>query len=432
MMKNIFRLISGLLALLPLAALASNQFIPDKVSSLRFYKTELNSGFSFYKNDTRESFITDLSNFTENRSNYGADYFYSLNWFGLDNKKQEISKILIGIGPVYATGNSTFSEQLIARSADNRIFGATLSGKIDFSGRYYYEGNSYALVEAAGFGKIEKLQINSKGYEANLVSSAQATRFEENFLDNRLRYGIKTKAGWGIGQPEVANHLMEAEYILNSFYKGRLFSPGEKNELADKIGRIKNSRKLQAAHNTEKEAEEVARFLNSNLLLTIPGELVETWKYGEFSPRFDGNRFEVGPFFNYFNREPDFVYGGFLGFESDKYLNFRWSRLFKAELSYNRYKTRDWLQLETVFQFDFYQNLRSKFSLGLKYIPVLEVKDTRQNTSFQNVFIPTIGYFSQLNEKTRMELALVYNITNQNDYFIQGPEFSLSIYRSRY
>jgi hypothetical protein len=231
---------------------------------------------------------------------------------------------------------------------------------------------------------------------------------------------------------EVVNHRMVAEYLLDDFYKEKLFTPEEKVALADKIAQIKNHRKLRILSSHEKEAEELGKFLNSRFLLTIPENLEMLWKYGEFSPRLDGKQLEAGPFFSYFNREPDFVYGGFLKFESEKYRSLKWSRLFRTELTYNRYKTRDWLRLETSLMFDYYCQLRTRYSFGLKYTPVLEVSNDYKRTPFQHVFAPVFGFMTQLSRSVRMEGAIMYNITNKNNFFIKGPEFSLSVYRSRY
>jgi hypothetical protein len=431
-MKYICLLISILLFIPALTVFSSTQSGDTPSEVYRFVKTELNSGLQFNRKNLRESSLTESGSYFENRENYATELFYSLNSWRFDDLKQETGRVILGIGPQWATGQSELNHPTLIKTADNSMFGAVVSGEINYSGRYYYGDNQYAVVVVDGTGSFESLKINSKGFSSNPMSSAFATPFEEEYTDNRFRYTLHAKAGWGLGWMEIVNHRMVAEYLLKDFYKDKLFTPEEKVAMTEKVAQIKNFRKLRTPSSLKKEAEELGEFLNNRFLLTIPENLEMFWKYSEFAPRFDGNRLEAGPFFSYFNREPDFVYGGFLKFDSGKYHSLKWSRHFKSELTYNRYKTRDWIKLETSLIFDYYCQLRTKFSFGLKYTPIVETSNDYDRTPFQNVFTPLVGFFTQLSRSLRMEGAFMYNITNKNNYFIKGPEFSLSVFRSRY
>ena len=69
------------------------------------------------------------------------------------------------------------------------------------------------------------------------------------------------------------------------------------------------------------------------MLLLAPEDLKTDWELAEFMPRLNGNRIEVDPFFKYFNREPDFIYGGYILYENEKYFNTKWNRSFGAGLN---------------------------------------------------------------------------------------------------
>ena len=94
---------------------------------------------------------------------------------------------------------------------------------------------------------------------------------------------------------------------------------------------------------------------------------------GEFEPRYEGQRFEFGPFFQYYNQEPDFVYGGYLQYENSKYKNLKWNRNISANLSYNRYKTQDWATAEINIGWSYYSNLQNQFDFGIRYNPGIEL-----------------------------------------------------------
>jgi hypothetical protein len=410
----------------------AEQIIRDTLTSNGLLKTEINYGFKFFRNNSREALKTEYTEYSENRATYNADYFYSINHWNLTEPKHEMINAFLGVGPLYSDGTSIRKETIYKTSFNNRIYGMNLFGEISYSGRFYSGTRSYGLVEVNGFGLFEKIKKRSNGTKADLLSSALPVEVQEEYLDNRFRYGLNTRAGWGIGKPEVVNYRMVAEYILDKYYPEQLFSETEKQKVAGAIGRIKNARSLNNQHNTDKETAQLGHFINSQMLLTIPENLKETWLFGEFSPRYDGSRFDAGPFFNYYNREPDFIYGGFVNYENNKYQNFHWNRYFKTELSYNIYKIRNWFRWETSLAFDYYKNLRSKFSIELKYVPVLVFNSFNDIGPFSHVLIPSLEYYTELNEKLRINVAFSYNLTGDNDFYMKGPEFSLAFYRSRY
>ncbi len=149
-------------------------------------------------------------------------------------------------------------------------------------------------------------------------------------------------------------------------------------------------------------------------------------------PRMNGTRIELGPFFNYYNREPDFIYGGYLTFENEKYCNLNWNRLLKVSLSYNGYKRQDWLLLETELGWSFYPNLKNRYDFGLKYVPGVTVNGIDDFGTVRHNFVPYVNYYSQLSSKYRMDLAFSWRISEKEKFMIPGPEFSVSFYRSRY
>ena len=145
---------------------------------------------------------------------------------------------------------------------------------------------------------------------------------------------------------------------------------------------------------------------------------------GEFSPRFNGNRVEFGPFFTYYNREPDFIYGGYFLYNHAKYCNVKWNRNFSAGINYNAYKKKDWILAELNMGWSYFLNLKSQFDFGFKYVPGIAVKDT-ENSSFNNGFIPYLGYFTQINSKNRIDIKLAYRFSEDENLMLPGPEFSV-------
>jgi hypothetical protein len=160
--------------------------------------------------------------------------------------------------------------------------------------------------------------------------------------------------------------------------------------------------------------------------------MVNDWSFTEFRPRYQGSRFEFGPFFSYFNREPDFVYGGFLQFENEKYCNLKWNRKLTAKISYNSYKHHDWMLLETNAGWSWYPTLRTEVGAGVKYVPGMTVDDFREYGPVKHNFIPYIDYFSQISRRYRIETTFAWRVAPDDQFMMAGPEFSVSVYRSRY
>jgi len=177
----------------------------------------------------------------------------------------------------------------------------------------------------------------------------------------------------------------------------------------------------------------VSNFLNKNFLLEAPEALPEDWGYGEFDPRYEGNRFEIGPFFQHYNEDPDFIYGGFMQFDWAKYQSVKWNRDLSASISYNRYHDeQQWMSLELQLGWSYYPNLRSRFDFGAKYISGLELDGFDEDGTISHNIIPYVSYFTQLTSKSRIQLDCAWRIADDEQFVIPGPEFSLSIYRSRY
>ncbi len=219
---------------------------------------------------------------------------------------------------------------------------------------------------------------------------------------------------------------------MEKFYPGRIFSEKEIIILSQEIARIKNSRNIRAGHDFEKETDQLKKFLNWKMLLEVPSDITDVWRHSELRPRMQGRRVAFGPFFNYFNREPDFVYGGYVQFEDAKYCSAEWNRNFSVNLSYNGYKHHDWIFMEASVGWSYYAGLRSEYIFGLKYVPGMVVDSLDDLEPVRHGFIPFLGYFSQLNSRYRMEAELSLRIAPVEQFIVPGPQFSVSLYRSRY
>ena len=255
---------------------------------------------------------------------------------------------------------------------------------------------------------------------------------EDNGVSNKFRYGFQAKAGWGFGKLNPMNHFMVADYLLDKYYKGRLFSENEIDKLANKIAEIKHLRDPSISYSSENELKGMKEYLRSSMLLSAPEMLEEEWEMGEFMPRMAGQRLEFGPFFNYYNREPDFYYGGFAQYDNAKYVNSKWNRNFTAILNYSHYKRHNWASLETNLGWTYYPNLKSQFGFGIKYIPGMVVYDIDDVEPLKHNFVPYIEYYTQLNKKSRVNLSFAWKLGDGEEFMMTGPEFSLAIYRSRY
>jgi hypothetical protein len=197
---------------------------------------------------------------------------------------------------------------------------------------------------------------------------------------------------------------------------------------------IKGQRNVAVGHKTDIESEEISDFLREKLLLASPGSdvLENDWQLSEFMPRLNGNRFELGPFFKYYNREPDFIYGGYVTYENAKYCNLKWNRNLGASLRYNHYKKKDWINAEFSMGWSFFPDLKRQFDFAVKYIPGIDLNDFSESVEMNHALIPSVGYYSQINSKSRVNFTFAYRISADEQQVLPGPEFSLSFYRSRY
>ncbi|HKI89666.1 MAG TPA: hypothetical protein VKA38_11610, partial [Draconibacterium sp.] len=258
------------------------------------------------------------------------------------------------------------------------------------------------------------------------------TDYNDDEILNHFRYGFQAKGGWGFGRLNPMNHYMVADYVFTKFYSQQLFSEIEKENLAALIGEIKHQREPGVDRKTADELREMKEFLRNIMLLQPPNFSEEEWLMGEFLPRYDGSRLELGPFFNYYNREPDFYYGGFLQFQNDKYKSFNWNRNISIQASYSHYKKHDWASIVADFGYSYYPNLKTQFSFGLKYVPGVVIYSLENMEPVKHNFIPYIEYFTQVNEKARMNLSFAWHIADSEEFMMPGPEFTLSFYGSSY
>jgi hypothetical protein len=228
------------------------------------------------------------------------------------------------------------------------------------------------------------------------------------------------------------NHFMVADYLLKKYYRERNFSQEEITKFANEIGRIKHQRNIQTGHKTDVESEQMQDYLNQKMFLIPVSSLEDEWKTGEFMPRFTGNRVEFGPFFKYYNQEPDFIYGGYLLYENAKYCTASWNRNFSAGINYNAYKKQDWILAELSIGWSYFIKLKSQFDFGFKYVPGIAINGSGNDGSVNNGFIPYLGYFTQIDSKNRIDIKLAYRFSEDEKLMLSGPEFSVSVYRSKY
>lgn len=401
----------------------------DSLQLLSFFKDENISGIVFTGRPEREGLRTDFSAENEELFTGAAKYRFGKRHWEMTRYQQEIVNLFIETGLVGGTGNWRDSTNIREIEADRSLFGWRTNLTANYSNRYYFDVKNYTLVEVNAWGLYDVYRQNSEGtvVDSNGVSSA----YENTETDDKLRFGFEAKAAWGVGRLNPVNHYMVAEYLLDEYYNRRVFSDDETLQLAIKIAEIKH-RRDKNSDVTETELQELTEFFKSKLMLKAPDSFVTDWLLGEFLPRYNGNRLEFGPFFNYFNREPDFIYGAFVKFENAKYIDYRKNRNFSVALNYNRYKMEDWFLLETDLGWSFYSGLRSRFTTGVKYAPGITVQNIEDFGPLIHNFTPYVEYFTQLNSKMRMDVALAWTIADDDKFLQSGPRFLLSFYRSKY
>lgn len=430
---NIFSLIF-IFSLISSLTIAYGNEKPDTLLPLYFVKQERITGVVFQGNQEREQLLTKSTKTGEEIFTSAAKFQLGRRYWNLLDYKQERFAFIFKTGPFTGTGDWIDSSKVAYLNADRKMFGLRNNVMINYSNRLYYDFRNYTLVEIDAWGRYDVFRQNTSGTVRD--SNFNYTDYSDIDYKDRLRYGFTAKAAWGWGRQNPMNHLMISEYLLNKYYPRRVFSDDELVKLAEQIGMIKHRRDPKLPHSAEKEMEQLNEFLKSKLMLKKPGDYKAEWQMGEFRPRFDGKRVELGPYFNYYNREPDFVYGAYIDFDYANYMNYNWNSNIAVNLSYNRYKygkwVNDWLLLEAVLGWSYYPNLKTQVNFGLKYIPGMVVNEFTDLEPVRHNFVPYFEYYTQANSKMRVDLAFAWVIADGEKFIQSGPEFSISIYRSRY
>lgn len=407
-----------------------SQYNFDESTILEYQKKEMAWGVNYFTSPEREEFRTKEFREYEELTAGSAQFQFKNRFWNYLDYKQESLNFNFESGPLWGNGNWIDSTSVNNKVADHKIFGLKTNASLAYVNRYFYNNKNYTLVQINAWGHYDWYKQNSTGTSTD--SNRIVTPIDEKTNETKLRYGFEARAGWGLGRLNPVNHFMVADYLLQKYYKGRNFSQEEIVEVSKKIREIKSERNIVAGHDSEKEVAQLQDFLTQKMFLSKIDNFETDWQAGEFMPRFQGNRVEFGPFFKYFNREPDFVYGGYVHYKSAKYCNVKWNRNFSASINYNRYKEQDWALAELDFGWSYFIQLKSQLDFGLKYVPGIALNNLENLGPLNHGFIPYVGYFSQINSKTRVNLSLALRISNDESLMFPGPEFSVSIYRSRY
>lgn len=416
--------------LLGIAQPADAQFYFKNAEIYDFQKHEFNQGLHFNFNTEREETQTEFWRDYEELNTGDIKFQLSNRFWNFMDYKQEKIEFNVEIGPLWGNGNWIDSSSVANIEADHKIFGVRSNASASYSSRFYYNNRNYTLVQVKGWGRYDLYNQNSKGISTD--SNMMKTGFNEETTENKFRYGIEARAGWGIGRFKPMNNFMIADYLLKKYYSHRSFSQDEILKFGNEIGRIKSQRNISTGHKTEVETAQMQDFLNQKMFLIPVSSLEEEWKAGEFLPRFNGNRVEFGPFFKYFNREPDFIYGGYFLYEHAKYCSVKWNRNFSAGVNYNAYKKQDWILGEVSMGWSYFIKLKSQIDVGVKYIPGIALNDSGETGSLNHGFIPYLGYFTQVDSKNRIDVKLAYRLSEDENLMLSGPEISVAVYRSRY
>lgn len=409
---------------------AQDLFKLDSTHQYFYIKKEIDKGLFSNGQNERESLISDNLDYSEKLyTGYAGFQLKGQVWNFLQDK-QEMMNLSVNVGPFLGSGTGFEINPTEIIKANKQRYGLRAGIEGNYESRFYYDQKTYTLVQVNAWGRNDVFWQNSVG---NRVDTNQVMTDYNNdeFLDH-FRYGFQAKGGWGFGRLKPMNHYMVSDYIFSKFYPQRLFSEIEKGNLANLIGAIKQRREPGVERESAEELRELKEFLRKNMLLEPPNFSENEWLMGEFLPRYDGSRLELGPFFNYYNREPDFYYGGFLQYRNDKYQNFRWNRNISLQASYSHYKKNDWASIVADFGYSYYPNLKTQFSFGLKYMPGIVIYSLQNMEPVKHNFIPYIEYFTQVNEKSRVNLTFAWHIADGEEFLMPGPEFTLSLYRSSY
>jgi hypothetical protein len=430
--KNAFICLVLMLAGVSIAnqSFAVNSEKTDTSKVYFFIKKELNTGLYLYSSKEREELNTNETTNKEEIFLGSAGFRFENRVWNFLSFKQEFIDLTFDLGPFFGFGNWLDTTTVSSVDGNHSTIGIRAKLNIDYVNRFYYDHRNFTLIEVSAWGKNDLYFQNMEGVRVD--SANLSTDFKNKDLFNKFRYGFQAKAGWGYGKLNPMNHYMTAGYIASEYYKGRNFSENEIEKLAAKINDIKQRRDPGIQHSPEKELAEIKEFLRSTMLLSPPEISVNEWETGEFVPRLQGSRIEFGPFFNYYNYEPDFYYGGFINYDCGKYINSKWNRNLNANVRYNIYKHHDWATFETNLGWSYYSGLKSKYSFGLKYIPGMVIRDWDDMDPVKHNFVPYVEYYTQVNAKTRMNLSFAWKIGDGENFMLSGPEFSLVIYQSRY
>lgn len=396
----------------------------------QYQKNEINWGLNYVANPEMEETRTENWREYEELFTGAAKFQFNNRFWNFQEFRQERLEFNLEAGPIWGNGNWIDSSQVANTVADHKIFGLRTNASAKYSSRFYYNKKNYTLVQINGWARYDLYRQNSTGISTD--SDKVVTVIDDKTGKSKFRYSVNARAGWGIGKLKPVNHFMVADYFLMKYYSERTFSQPEIERFAEEIGKIKHRRNLKTVHKTDVESAQMQEFLNQKMFL-IPVESLENeWKTGEFLPRFDGSRIEFGPFFKYFNREPDFIYGGYVSYENAKYCNVKWNRNFSAGVNYNAYKKQDWILAEINMGWSYFVKLKSQFDFGVKYIPGLVLSESGKSGELNHGFIPYLGFFTQTDAKNRIDIKLAYRISDDDNLMLSGPEFSVTVFRSRY
>lgn len=404
------------------------QLYKIQTDKLEFKRKEFNRGFNYSSKNERESWISDKEKYNEEMSANSVNLFMENRLWDFNEDRQQQFTLAVKAGPLWGKGTWSDSCYIEEIDAEHKLAGLRAAISTEYSFRYYYNSRNYTLLKINAVAQYDWYSQTSEGTvtDSNLV----VTDYREDSEGDKFKAGIDARAGWGLGRLAVVNHFMTAEFLLKKYYPERDFSQDEILLLAGEIAKIKNIRDPKISHQAEIELKQLEDFLNQKMILISKRINVSDWESGEFLPRLHGSRVEFGPFFQYYNREPDFVYGGYLTYENEKYCNLKWNRKFSAAATYNSYKHNDWLLGQVSLAFSYFMQLQSRWDLGLTYIPALEIGNDK--ASLYHGLTPYLSWYSQLSSKNRIDMNFGWRITSDNKLMMPGPEISVSLYRSSY
>jgi hypothetical protein len=411
----------------PYAAYSNNN---DTVRIATYIRKELNAGFVFDTEQEREEIRSDVTReYEEARINAFKFRLIQSNWDFLSSN-QLYWDYFFEAGPFWGNGNLTDSSAINVIDATHKIIGFKGMAGGHYNNRFYHDRNIFTLISVDALSRVYLYGQEAEGtvLDTNNINSPYTDRSQKL----KFRIGFHAKAGWGIGRLNPVDHLVTATRFLEKYYPKRVFINEEIEELAREIGDIKGLRDWRKKQSSPLEIKQLTEFIRRNMLLEVPVDAQNFWQLTEFRPRYAGTIFTFGPFFRYLNYEPDFVYGGYLELENNKYYNTEWNRIFRINLAYNSYKREDWLLMETELGMSFFPNLNSEYSFGIKYLPALGVRDIEDFGPLRHNIIHYVHYFSQINSRYRIDISLALRIAPNDQFLMPGPGFSVYLYRSRY